>query len=144
VASFIVLFVMLVNCWLALGPLEEVGPVTLVCLAVTHLVVRAPYCRLRLWELPLVALSLGCAAFGAWSFQPEEPGFRLFFAVFVTLAWCYGLACTASAPDTRWRREVLEPTRRFSRYSLPFVDFGLVFAPFLFPLLALRYFWGSR
>lgn len=144
VAAVIAFFVMLTNCLLSLGPLEEVGPVTLMMLGVTHLVLRAPYLSLQLWEVPLMASSLGFSAFGAWSFQPEEPGFRVFFAAFVTLALSYGFACTASAPDTRWRREVLEPTRHFSRFSLPFLDFGLVFAPFLFPLLAVRYLLGSK
>lgn len=145
IAALIGLLVLIVDCGLALGPLEELQPVTLVWWGVTHLVLRAPFRVLKLWELPLVALSLALAGYGAWSFRPdEEQGLRVFFASFVVLALSYGFAWTASPSGTRWRREVLEPTRSFSRFSLPFLDFGLVFAPFLFPLLALRYLLRSR
>ncbi len=83
--------------------------------------------------------SLAGCAYGAWTFQPEEHGFRAFFANFATLGLSYGFACTATSAGTPWRRQVLEPTRKFSRL-LPFLDFGLVFAPFVFPILAMRYF----
>ena len=138
-AAVIGLFVLGFDCYFELGPRQELVPVTMVWAGVTHLVLRGPYRPLTLWELPAVALSLALAGLGGWSFLPDEPGFRLFFAAFVTLALSYGFACTASAPNTRWRREVLEPTRRFSHFSLPLLDIGLTLAPFLFPLLALRY-----
>lgn len=134
---------MIGNCWNPDIPREEVAPVTLMLLGITHWVVRAPYRSLPLWEIPLVLVSLAGCAYGAWSFEPEEAGFRVFFAAFATLALAYGFACTATPAGTPWRRQVLEPTRKFSRHSLPFLDFGMVFAPFVFPILALRYFLGG-
>lgn len=136
---------MIANCWNPEVPQQEVAPATLMVLATTHWVLRAPYRPLPYWEIPLILLSLAGCAYGAWCFEPEEPGFRYFFALFATLALSYGFACTATRAGTPWRRQVLEPTRKFSRFSLPFLDFGLVFAPFVFPILALRYFlWRSR
>lgn len=133
--------VLLFACWKSSVPLDEVVPVTAMMVAITHAVWRGPYRALRWWELPGLAGSLALAGWGAWNFKPgEDVGFRLFFAAFVVLALSYGIACTATPCDSRWRRQVLEPTRRFAGYSIPFVDFGLVFAPFLFPILATRYF----
>ena len=121
-------------------PAGEVVPVTAMVVAITHAVWRGPYRSLRWWEAPGLLTSLLLAGWGAWSFKPEEDsGLRAFFAAFIVLGLSYGIACSATPPDSRWRRQVLDPTRRFAGYSIPFVDFGLVFAPFLFPILALRY-----
>ena len=143
--TLVATLIMLVNClaarWDAKIPAEEVVPVTAMMLSITHAVWRGPYRALRWWEWPVLVGSLALAGWGAFRFQGEG---EVFFACFVVLALSYGYACTASLPDTRWRREVLEPTRGFTRYSLPFFDFGLVFAPFVFPLLALRYWWRGR
>ncbi|MBN9416915.1 hypothetical protein ABS71_02280 [bacterium SCN 62-11] len=136
---------MLFACWRSQFdpsiPAGEVVPVTAMMVAITHAVWRGPYRPLRWWHAPGLLTSLLLAGWGAWTFQPqEETGLRAFFTAFIVLALSYGIACTATLPDTPWRRHVLEPTRRFAGYSIPFVDFGLVFAPFLFPILALRYF----
>lgn len=139
-AAIFACLVMIGNCWNPEIPQQEVRPTTLMLMGITHWVLRAPYRPLRFWEVPLMLLSLASCGYGAWTFQPEEPAFRVFFATFCTLALAYAFACTASASGTAWRLQVLEPTRKFSRFSLPFLDFGLVFAPFVFPILAFRYF----
>ena len=144
--------VMIFNCLAALNgadlPLQEVGPATLVLLGLTHLALRAPYRRARAWEWPIMGLSLALASWGAFLFRPngdsQEPLFQAFFAAFVGLALLFGFVSTASAPDTAWRREVLEPTRKVTGISLPGIELGLVFAPFVFPFLAARFFWRNR
>lgn len=144
--------VMIVNClaaWNGAGiPLREVGPTTLVLLGLTHLALRAPYRPAPAWEWPFMALSICLASGGAFLFQPDgesqDPLFQPFFAAFVGLALLFGLVSTSSAPDTEWRRQVLEPTRNITGVSLPGIDLGLVFAPFVFPLLAARFYWRTR
>ena len=149
VLSLIAVGAMLAVCWMSRFdrgiPSNEVVPVTLMMLAVTPTIWRAPYSLLRWWEVPGLLACLGLAGWGAWTFHPQDDfGFRCFFSVFVVLALAYAVACTSSAPGTRWRRQVLEPTRRFSAYSLPFLNIGLALAPFLFPILTLRYLWTER
>lgn len=123
-------------------PLEEVGPVTLLVGGLLPLAWRAPYRRWRWWDVPLVTLSLGLVALGAFSFRPEEsvePAFQAFFAVYVVLATAYGYFCTATPADSARRRGVIAPVKRLSHWGLPGLDLGLVLAPLLFPFFWLRY-----
>lgn len=140
IAYLIACLVMVANHWLNPELRSEVDPVTLMMLGLLVVLLRAPYRPLRLWELPLFALCLVFCGSGAWFCTPaQDRGFRVFFTAYMSLAAGFGLSWTASARDTRWFKEVLEPTRKFSHFSLPTLDIGFALAPFAFPLLALRY-----
>lgn len=140
IAYLIACLVMVANHWLNPELRSEIDPVALMMLGLLVVALRSPYRPLCLWDWPLFGLSLTLCGSGAWLFTPrQEGGFRMFFAAYMTLADGFGLSWTASARDRRWFKEVLEPTRKFSHFSLPMLDIGLALAPFAFPLLALRY-----
>ena len=129
-------------------PLEEVGPVTLVLMGVTHLLWRVPYTRFRPWEIPLLAFSVGLAWSGGFLFTPSHDerstAFSVFFATYLALALSYGHFCASTAKDSPWRRGVIEPLKKVFAFGIPGFDIGMVLAPFAFPLFLLRYYLVSR
>lgn len=126
---------------------RELLPSALLTTGVMHWAWRAPYRRVRLWEWPLMFLSVVAMFVGGLRFQPEpnpDLDFSLFFASYVTLALIYGFLCTAVTDEEPLQQKVIAPVKRVSRLGIPLLDVGLVLAPFFFPLFLLRYFLTRR
>jgi uncharacterized membrane protein YfcA len=126
---------------------RELAPAALLTTGVMHWAWRAPYRRVSLWEWPLFLFSILGAFVGGLRFQPEsdpDPAFSWFFASYVAFALSYGFFCTAIGAEDPLRQKVIAPTKRISKLGIPFLDVGLVVAPFVFPLLLLRYLLARR
>jgi len=145
-----------VSLWLNLGlgnvpspevASRELAPAALLTTGLMHWAWRAPYRRIRLWEWPLLLLSILVMFVGGLRFQPEtnpNSAFSWFFASYVSLSLAYGFFCTAVTEEDPLRREVIVPTKRLSKLGIPFLDIGLVLAPFFFPIFLLRSFLVTR
>lgn len=139
--------VMLFNCWYTYSQgQDEFGQIlatTLVLVGCTHLAWRAPYRVWRRWEWPLVLLSIGSAATGAYLFTPDEEerelAFQAFFGLYVGLAMAYGFFCTTTAHDDPKRKHIIEPSKRVAGIGIAGFDIGLVLCPFAFVFHWLRY-----
>lgn len=113
-------------------PKDEIGPVAMIVWGILYLAFRAPYRPFRTLELPLAACALLSTALGALWFK-DDRGFSVFMAIYVALAWSYGLFCTSLSQEDPLRRSVVEPTRAAFHLGLPGLDIGLVLAPFVWP-----------
>ncbi len=126
----------------------ELIATTLVVLACSHLLLRAPLRRLTFWEAPVVAVSVALACVGGFLFCPSEQerqwGFQVFLGVFAGLATAYGFFCTTVPPDHPLRSSVIEPTKRVSKLGLLGCDIGLVAAPFAFVTFLFRHAYRAR
>jgi hypothetical protein len=138
--SLVFVPIMLFNCWnywqAGLEEFAQVLPCSLVLVACTHLLWRAPYKKWTLWEVPFVVFSVALAGIGAFLFKPDDEewvlGFQLLVATFAVLAVSYGFFCTGVEKEHPLREGVIEPTKRFSRIGIVGFDFGMVFSPFAF------------
>ncbi|MFN8613196.1 MAG: hypothetical protein U0931_37000 [Vulcanimicrobiota bacterium] len=102
-------------------PYDEVGPVSLVGVAVTYILFRAPRRRLRLWELPFMGLATACAGYGVWWYEPI-----VFLTVYTVLAVTFGFAATAVGKKRR--EQTIIPA--WQTFHLGFI--GPILPPFAF------------
>lgn len=122
---------------------DEMFPVSMIVLGISHLVYRAPYTRWTWWEFPFTVLSLGLVTAGAFLFTPEGEErlipFQCFIAVFAFLALSYGLFCSSVKHNSPLRKSIIEPTKKVSHFGIIGFDIGMVLAPFAFLFLLVKH-----